>query len=170
MLPYQVVAVTVRLFAISLGLSALNALPIVSIEQVSQATHPPGFVYSLFLIVLTALLALFLWMFPYSVARKLVPKTPEPAAETTAADTWLAIGCAVIGLWLVSRALPGLLRDLYVLNVAEGGVDSHEVKSWALFNFIQLVIAAWLAFGGAGFRKLFWTARNGGGRQSSGAG
>jgi hypothetical protein len=165
MLPYQVVAVTVRLFAISLGLSALNALPIVTIEQASQGPHPPSFVYSLFL-----MLALFLWMFPHSVARKLVPGIPEPAAETTAADTWLAIGCAVIGLWLVSRALPGLLRDLYVLNGVDRDVDSHEVKSWALFNFIQLVIAAWLAFGGAGFRKLFWTARNGGGRQSSGPG
>jgi hypothetical protein len=167
MLPYQVVAVAVRLFAISLGLAALNALPIVSI---TQGTHPPGFVYSLFLIVLTTAVALILWMFPYSVARKLVPKTPEPAAETTAADTWLAIGCAVIGLWLVSRALPGLLRDLYVLQAADSYVGTQEVKSWALFNFIQLVIAGWLAFGGHGFRKLFWDARNRGVQQSSGPG
>lgn len=163
MLPYQVVAVAVRLFAISLGLAALNALPIVSI---TQGYRPPGFAYSLFLIVLTAVVALLLWMFPSSVARKLLPKAPEPAAESTAADTWLAIGCAVIGLWLVSRALPGLLRDLYVLQVADS-YDTHEVKSWALFNFIQLVIAGWLAFGGIGFRKLFWTTRNGGVQQSS---
>ena len=168
MLPHQVVAVAVRLFAISLALAALNALPIVTIGQFSLGGgHPPGFVYSLFLIVLTMALALLLWVFPYSVAGKLVPKTAEPAAETTAADTWLAIGCAVIGLWILSRALPGLLRDLYVLGTLDSYADAHDIKSWALFNFIQLVIAAWLAFGSAGFRKLFWTTCKGGVQKSS---
>jgi hypothetical protein len=167
MLPHQVVAVAVRLFAISLALAALNALPIVTIGQLSLGGHSPGFVYSLFLIVLTMALALLLWVFPYSVAGKLVPKTAEPAAETTAADTWLAIGCAVIGLWILSRALPGLLRDVYVLRTLDSYADAHDIKSWALFNFIQLVIAAWLAFGSAGFRKLFWTTRNRGVRKSS---
>ena len=167
MLPYQVVAVAIRLFAISLALGALTALPIVTIEQVSQGSHPPGFAYSLFLIVLMMVLALLLWVFPYSVASKLMPKTTEPAAETTAADTWLAIGCAVIGLWVLSRALPGLIRDLYVLRAADGYADTHDIRSWALFNFMQVLIAAWLALGAAGFRKLFWVARNGGMQRST---
>lgn len=168
MLPYQVVAVAVRLFAISLALGALSAVPILTLEQLSQGGgHPPGFAYSMFLVVLMMALALLLWAFPYSVAGKLMPKTTEPAAETTAADTWLAIGSAVIGLWVLSRALPGLIRDLYALRATEGYGDGHELKSWALFNFIQVIIAAWLAFGAPGFRKLFWAARNGGVRKSS---
>jgi hypothetical protein len=164
MLPHQVVAVTVRLFAISLGLSALSALPIVTL---TKETRPPGYSYSLFMIVLTAVLALLLWIFPRSVAGKLLPESATPAAETTSADTWLAIGCAIIGLWVLSRSLPGLVRDAYVLLVTDTyTTDTMETKSWVLYNFVQVVLALWLAFGSAGFRKLFWVARNGGIRKA----
>ena len=57
MLPYQVVAVAIRLFAICLGISTLRTLPVLLIADQGR---PPGFVYSLFLTAVMAVVSVWL--------------------------------------------------------------------------------------------------------------
>lgn len=76
---------------------------------------------------------------------------------------WLAMGRALIGLWILTYALPALIRDTFVLPSAESLYsDASALKSWVLYNLLQVAISLWLIFGGAGFRRLFWWARGAG--------
>jgi hypothetical protein len=144
MLPREVVTVAIRLFAICLGLSALHMLPSLFIEGEGK---PPGYA---------------LWFFPRLAAGKLVSGSPENGA-TASADTWLAMGCALIGLWMLTYAVPALIRDAVVLqSTASEYSDTANLKSWVLYNLVEVAIALWLAFGATGFRQLFWWARGAG--------
>ncbi len=60
------------------------------------------------------LFILFLWFFPRTVARNLLDvKSPAPA-EPASADTWFAVGCALIGLGLIVPAFSTLIYKLSV--------------------------------------------------------
>ena len=159
MLPREVVTVAIRLFAICLGLSALHMLPSLFIEGEGK---PPGYAYGFFFFAVTAAIALTLWFFPRLAAGKLVSGSPENGA-TASADTWLAMGCALIGLWMLTYAVPALIRDAVVLqSTASEYSDTANLKSWVLYNLVKVAIALWLAFGATGFRQLFWWARGAG--------
>ncbi len=159
MLPREVVAVAIRLFAICLGLSVLRMLPSLLI---TPEARPPGYAYDFFIVGVTAALAFALWFFPRLVAGKLISGRSERNA-TTSADTWLAMGCALIGLWMLTNAVPALIRDAFVLQSAASELsDTANIKSWVLYNFVEVAIALWLAFGATGFRQLFWWARSAG--------
>jgi hypothetical protein len=153
------------LCALCLGLSALKMLPglLIAGEHLSQ-----GHTYGFFFFTLNAVVAISLWFFPGLAARRLISDPMEPG-EPASADTWLAMGCALIGLWILTYALPALIRDTFVLQSAESVYsDASALKSWVLYNLLQVAIALWLIFGGAGFRQLFWWARGAGlGRPSS---
>ena len=159
MLPYQVVAVAIRLFAICLGISTLRTLPVLLIADQGR---PPGFVYSLFLTAVMAVVSVWLWFFPNAIAGKFVSGPSEPKSSA-APDTWLAMGCALIGLWMLTYAAPALIRDAFLMHSAASDYsDTGTVKSWILYNLVEVVIALWLLFGARGFRKLFWWARSAG--------
>jgi hypothetical protein len=165
MLPHQVVAVAIRLFALCLGISALRMLPSLLIVREGK---PPGFAYAFFLFALTAVVSAFLWLFPSVVAGRLVSEHPGKGVPASA-DTWLAMGCALIGLWMLTYAVPALIRDVFVLRSAASDYsDTSNIKSWILYNLIEVAIALWLVFGAAGFRKLFWWARSAGVSKSLG--
>lgn len=157
MLPQQVVAVGIRLFALCFGISALRMLP--SLFIVGEG-KPRGFAYGLFFFTLTTFISLALWFFPRIVAGKLISETSEQSPPANP-DTWLAMGCALIGLWMLTYAIPALIRDALLLqSAASEYVDAGNLKSWVLYNLVEVAIALWLVFAAAGFRKLFWWARS----------
>jgi hypothetical protein len=159
MLPREVVAVAIRLFAICLGISALRMLPSLIIEGEGKSS---GHAYGFFFFTVTAAIALTLCLFPRLVARNLLSSSPEKGV-TASADTWLAMGCALIGLWILTYAVPDLIRDAFVLqSVASEYSDTTIIKPWVLYNLVQVAIALWLIFGAPGFRQLFWWARGAG--------
>jgi hypothetical protein len=157
MLPHQVVAVAIRLFALCLGIAAVRMLPSLLILEGGK---PPGYAYGFFFFALTAVISAFLWFFPSVVAGRLVSEQPGKGAS---ADTWLAMGCALIGLWMLTYAVPALIRDAFVLRSAASDYsDTSNIKSWVLYNLVEVAIALWLVFGATGFRQLFWWARSAG--------
>jgi len=159
MLPHQVVAVAIRLFALCLGLTALGMLPSLLFVEGGK---PPGYAYALFFFALNAVVSAFLWFFPGVVAGRLVSQQPGKGAAASA-DTWLAMGCALIGLWMLTYAGPALIRDAFVLrSAASGDSDASTIQSWILYNLLEVAIALWLVFGATGFRQLFWWARSAG--------
>src|SRR5215468_10600085 len=102
MSPHQAVAVAVRIFAAWLGISVLRDLA--SFAFLKQ-TDMPGFGFVVTVLALAALLVSALWLFPGTIAGKLLSPDnakPEPSASP---DLWLAMGCALLGLWLLTSAL-----------------------------------------------------------------
>jgi hypothetical protein len=162
MSPYQAAAVAIRLFSICLGIYALRTLPSVAI---AAEDNSPGLAYTSFLFAISFLCAVTLWFFPGIVARKLV-RTAKGDTPPGSADAWLAMGCALIGLYMITYALPALIRDAYVVYVSGSYDQTGTAKSWAIYNALEVAIAVWLILGGKGFRRAFWWARNAGTRKT----
>jgi hypothetical protein len=90
----------------------------------------------------------------------------EPASPSP--DLWLAMGCALIGLWVLTSAVPALVRDAVIVYSARGlAEDTTPVQHWMLFYCLQIAIALWLIFGAKGFRGIFWRARYAGLQQTT---
>lgn len=159
MSPYQIIAVMVRLFAVWV------------------AIHLPGQLYAFYfagtkidqpytgLITVGILLAalaiiLGLWFFPMSIAKKLLSTAAIEQVPATTPDTWLSMGCALIGLYLLTESLPPLIRDALVLFSSETFNDDFSaLKTSVLYLLFMVAIAFWLILGAKGFRKVFKWAR-----------
>ena len=158
-MPNQVLAVAIRLFAIGLGMSTLRMLPSLLFQGDEFRS---GRVYAAFLVALTIVVALALWFFPRLIAGKLLASTSEKDASVSA-DTWFAMGCALVGLWTLTYAVPGLVREVFVLQWALTHLsDTATIKARFAYSVLELAIALWLVFGTNAFRRLFWWARNAG--------
>lgn len=161
MSPHHVVVVALRLFAVWL------------------VAHVPGQVYEFFaedrklgdptlrlvalcVGVVELIVILGLWIFPSTIARRLLGNAAAEPATPSAADTWLRMGCALLGLWLVCTALPGLLLDVRALFVAQYGDDTSSIWRTVFYYLSEIAIAIWLILGAAGFRQVVWWARNAG--------
>jgi hypothetical protein len=160
MSPHQAVAVAVRLFSAWLGTYVLRTVPAFYFESHRDT---PGLLYALLFFVLTGILVLALWFFPMTIAGKLLTSRPAEAAAAASPDLWLAMGCALIGLWMLTSSVPAVVRDAYAINFlsSEGG-DTSEVKQYLTYQVVQVAIGLWLVFGAKGFRRLFWWARTAG--------
>src|SRR5438132_13654298 len=60
--------------------------------------------------------SLALWFFPLVVARNLLRSEERPPPASS--DVWLAMGCAVIGLWLLFTSLLAPVIDDFVYGVS----------------------------------------------------
>ena len=163
MTPHQIVAVALRLFAILLGLKVLGALP--SFFLVHES-HAPGYVYALFMFALTIALVIASWFFPRTITGKILSHQDGHSQPSATADTWLAMGCSLIGLWIVTTTIPYLAVDLFILNSMSSYQERSELQRGVLYNIGEFAIAIWLVLGGKGFRTLFWWARNAGTRKA----
>jgi hypothetical protein len=164
MTPHQTIAVAVRLFAIWLAITLVSNL-ITFNSQFTWQEYPNKLFATVLILTVIALVALALWFFPLTVARGLLTAaSPQPARASPSAspDTWLAIGCALLGLWVLTAALPALVRESIILNSSDFATDTSEVRHWLIYHLGQVVIGIWLTLGAKGFRGLFWWARNAG--------
>jgi hypothetical protein len=165
MSPIQMVALAVRLFAIWLGLYSARAAPALYIE--TQKLDDPiamGIVIAVALVIFAVVLLL--WFFPRTVARSILPSTSEPAVQNTSPDTWLALGCSLLGLWLLAEMFPGLVRFIFVWYYSQRTkLDMPDnVTSGAVYYIAEFAVGVWLLLGASGARKLFWWVRNAGAR------
>lgn len=159
MSPNQVVAVAVRLLAIWLAVHFVFAIP-VYYTQVSAQTGPGvSFTFYTGIAVLAILLLFVMWRFPMTIAGKLLTPTAREPASSASPDLWLAMGCALIGLWLLASILPWLVQDLMLYR--DGFISGDPELKIKLAKYLpEIAISLWLIFGAKGFRKLFWWARN----------
>jgi hypothetical protein len=157
--PRQIVALAFRLFAVWLGLQALRSVPY--FFEVS-GSKPPSFVYVTFLWALNAIIVLALWFFPRTIAGKLLPSSDVQSKPPATADTWLAMGCTLIGLWTLTTTIPRLIYDFIALQSMPSDQDASYLQHWLIYNLVELAIAIWLVLGGKGVRKIFWWAQTAG--------
>lgn len=166
MSPHQAVAVAVRLFAVWLSFYVLNALGSFLLARPIDAVHIwIGVGVGL---VATAII-LGLWLFPRTLAGALLSKPVAEAEPSASPDLWLAMGCALLGLWIIlSSALPAFVRDALAIHEALSEHDElGSVKYWLFYNAAEVAIAMWLILGAKGFREVFWRARYAGIRRTT---
>ena len=161
MTPHQTLAVAVRLFAIWLAIYLVRTGPAFYRETARLGDSIAGIAIIVFAI-LTVLFILFLWFFPRTVARNLLDDGGLKADEPKSPDTWFAVGCALIGLWLIVPALASVIYNLSMIYLAQrdSAIDvTGSYYTW-IYHAVEIAFGIWLLLGARGVRKLFWWARN----------
>jgi hypothetical protein len=158
--PLQTIAVVVRLFAIWLTIYVARAAPpfyreVVRLEDSAAAGVTIG------IAILLVLFILFLWFFPRTVARVLLDERVLAPAEVSSPDTWFAVGCALLGLWLIIPSLGSLIWHASVVYLArrESSLDISNLRYEWIYYGVTFIFGVWLLLGARGVRKLFWWAR-----------
>lgn len=153
------VAVASRLFAIYLLYVLVRSAP-ATLQALSQ---PEGMSWSaLYALVLVALLLFvaFLWFFPLTVARKLLPVMREPRSENALdASAALSVGITLIGLWFLASAVADAsywaALVVRVAQTAPPGFEwSLEQVAGMVATVVELAIALSLMLGSTGIKKL----------------
>jgi hypothetical protein len=150
-------------------LQSLGVVPSFSRPHVSddnKQTDMPGYGFAVTVLALAVLLVAALWLFPRTIARKLLSPDIAKPETSASADLWLAMGCALLGLWLLTSALPTLVFDTYALVHLNPGDDRGNIPQSVVYYVVEVAIGLWLVFGAKGFRRLFWWARNAGYKKS----
>jgi hypothetical protein len=111
--------------------------------------------------VFTVVALLILWFFPRTIAGALLDSKRPLVAESASPDIWFAVGCALIGLWLIIPAASSLLYNLSILYLAQRtpGLDVSDLRYYWIYYVIEIAFGVWLLLGARGARRLFWWAR-----------
>jgi hypothetical protein len=160
------VAVAARLFSLYLLFLIVRSIPTV-LQMISQPNG--GGWTAMYAAVLAAFLAFtaFLWFFPLTIARKLLPVMREPRSEGALdSSTALSVGITLIGLWFLGNAVTDLSYWLaLIIRVAqtapEGFEWSHEQIANMVSTAFELAIALFLVLGSSGFKQLIYRYRYG---------
>jgi hypothetical protein len=168
MTPHQVIAVVVRLFAIWVVIYVARTAP-AFYHQLTSVNDTGAVITTVVISVVTILLVLLLWFFPRTVARSLLDAKVVAREEPASADTWFAVGCALIGLWLIVPALSSVIYKLSVLYLAQrdSEIDTTNLGLDLVYFGVEIAFGIWLLLGARGARKLFWWARDARLRSSS---
>jgi hypothetical protein len=160
MTPHQVIAVAVRLFAVWLGISVVEAAPVLYLGQYGFQSRPLAAIIA---VLVAGVVIFLLWFFPQALARRLLSPSAGESPPSATPDLWLAMGCALIGLWFLSSTVPAIIRYALILTAWSGGADDiTSVKHWLVYDSVAAAIGIWLVLGGKGFRKVFWWAQTAG--------
>jgi hypothetical protein len=108
MTPQQIVGLGIRLFAIWLAVRTIPYL--VAFQGVPAEQRPPG---AYLVVVAYAIVAVLLWFFPMTIAHKLVPRTQFAEPLRVPAFEAARVGCALLGLWLLTQSGPGLISLVF---------------------------------------------------------
>ena len=112
---------------------------------------------------LAVLVVIWLWFFPRTIARGLLPLSSDAPARPSAPDTWIAVGSSLIGLWLFASAVPALTRNALVVYLFRSeSMDMSGLRSGLLYYSIQLALGLALIFGANGVKRIIVWARHAG--------
>ena len=162
----DVIAVAVRVFAIFLLVSVVRTFPS-AIALIDQAEPKPSLALVALVSVLSLALCAYLWFFPLTVARKLLPAMREPRSETAMnGSVALSVGLTLLGVWVLTSALPDaiywVILFLHSRRIDAGPIEwQHEQIANMIATTGQLALAVWLIFGSSGIKRLILRFRNG---------
>ena len=164
MSPNQSLVVVVRLFALWLIGYYITTAPWFYV-QAKKFSPNSAVVYSLGAAVAVLALSAILWYSASWLAQRLISGPSQAAERSAAFDSWFSVGCALIGLWVLAKAIPALLH-YFIANFMGAGMfpNSYIVTpEWhltAIFNTIQLFFGLALFLGGKGLNKVVLWVRN----------
>lgn len=159
----QLVALGVRLFCIWLAIHAMTSMSgywIIASQQDSAMAETIVLAGSaLFLLIIVLL-----WLFPLTVAGKLLPRAALDRHVALAPHQHIeSAGFCLLGLWLLTRAVPGLIYDAVVMHLYHANPAlalSPQRYATMYGHLVELALAIWLLFGARGLRGLLNWARS----------
>ena len=160
MSPHQTIAVAARLFAAWLAAYSFQDIVTFYFEAASRS-YSYALPIAITAVIVAAGLVLVLWFFPQTVARKLLVSPVSDSTPSGSPETWLAVGCTLIGLWVLTSAVPALIRRLLFLHFADAGYQDATTV-WLLYYSAEIAIALWLILGTKGIKRLFLWAQTAG--------
>ena len=165
MTPLQTLAATVRLFAIWLFLYYISTTLGTYLQL--RKNSPDDTLLPLFIgLGGTLVVCGLLWCFPTAIAKKILPNASNTENnQTNLFDGWFSVGCSLIGLWVLAKALPALVSYITSDYIGQKLYPESYVQNpdWLLmlyFNIFQLLFGLWLFLGGKGLKKILLWARH----------
>ena len=162
----QFVALGVRLFCIWLAIYIMTAMVSFWVAVSQQPQHGNAAAVLLSIIVVFALIVVLLWLFPLTVARRLLPRSAQDQLVALPPHEQIErAGFCLMGLWLLTHAVPGLVFDAVVTHLyhADGVLELRPQNYAAVAeHVVELAIALWLLFGARGLRRLLDWMRSAG--------
>ena len=162
----QFVALGVRLFCIWLAVYILRYAPAFwLLGQQSSITTDEAPVVIGTLILVAIVVAL--WLFPLTVARKLLPRSAlDQPISMPAHEQIEQAGFCLLGLWLLTQAIPSLAFEgfvfyLYTRPGSDLGLRPQEYAALAR-ALVDLALALWLLFSAKGLLGIVRWARTAG--------
>jgi hypothetical protein len=135
-------AIGLKLFGLYLFLVAFQSIAVFNLVQ-SYSAEPQSRWLSLLPAVFLVFCGLAVWNLALPLARRLLP--PESATDmvqSTPRNTF-RIGCALLGLWLLTGATPELFRVIAI------GMASESFRGDVAYCVVQFALAAFLLKGNA---------------------
>jgi hypothetical protein len=158
------IAVASRLFSIYIFFGVIRSAPGAA-QLLSQDQGTTWAVLYVFATIVVLLLCAFLWFFPLTVARKLLPVMREPRSnETIGSATALSLGLTLIGAWFFANALVD--SSYWLTLLIRSKQMSGTAVEWRpeqiasmLSTAVELVISFCLLFGSSGITQLIYKLR-----------
>lgn len=163
----QFVALGVRLFCIWLAIYLMTGMTSYWIAISRQPHNESAGTILLAAIAVFALIVILLWLFPLTVARKLLPRSALDQSVVLPPHQQIErAGFCLMGLWLLTHALPGLVFDAVVTRLYHypGATMEMSPRDYAAIaeHLVELILGLWLLFGARGLRGLLDWARSAG--------
>jgi hypothetical protein len=155
----QVLGLAVRLFAIFLFVYGLRSLTgVIQLAETASGYSGIWWVAVSYLVIFVCI-ALMLWFFPVTVARKILPKDDRKTGETEISLKDIdVVAYSILGVWLLATTIPDVIYWLLVLATLEhkGLIPymTHSRLASVIATIIQFGIGIWLMLGAKGLRGL----------------
>ena|SRR5690348_9776883 len=163
----QFVALGARLFCVWLAIYILRYAPAYWLAISQQRSTETAATVVIAIMAAYAVIVILLWLFPLAVARKLLPRSSlDQAVALPPHEQIERAGFCLMGLWLLTRALPGFVFEAFIFDLYAHSSPTMEVRpeNYAALaeHVIELALALWLLFGARGLRGLLVLARSAG--------
>jgi hypothetical protein len=161
----QIVGLGVRLFAVWLIVYVSRLGPgLWTFNQRQDDTI--GIIVVAIVLSLMFLIAVLLWVFPLTVASKLIPRSSLAQSTSLPIEELQRCGFLLLGLWVLSSAIPSFIRYGFLLyhSLRPGAMVELGLNLPAamLQTGTELIIGIWLLFGARGLLGLLRWARRAG--------
>jgi hypothetical protein len=108
------------------------------------------------------IVAALLWLFPLTIAHKILPRTSPSEAWSLSAESAARVGCALIGLWLLVKKIY-IFSSLFITALIDPGFAFTtlpvESKVDLAVSFGELVLAVLLIVRSDLFARAICSAR-----------
>jgi hypothetical protein len=116
-------------------------------------------IFTLAFSIAMLLVAVTLWYFPLTVARKIVPGPASADYPVLSVEQFQRVGATLLGLWLLTGTLPNIGYYAVAIFANDAHIERSAYASILRLS-IELAIGLWLLFGARGIARLVQFARD----------
>ena len=159
----QLLALGVRLFCIWLVVYLLRHVPALWLYFARDNFDREALTVVAVTTIVLVIVVVILWNFPLAVARKLLPRATLDTPTSTALEQLQSALFSLVGIWLISEAVPRFVHFSVVAYQANKMVPPIEMTAASYASvvetIVQFILGVWLLFGARALLRLIRWAR-----------